>query len=89
MLSHLLLRVREYERIHGVAPNAICINPMHFEVLFRECPGLFDPDPEISLGFRIIIVPSCRQAHPEVLRLEKPPSYLACATTVEPLAGVA
>ncbi len=43
MLSYILYQMQEFERNHGVAPNVVSINPMHFEALFRENPALFEP----------------------------------------------
>ena len=42
MLSHLLCQAQEFERNHGIAPNVMYVNPMHFEALFREYPELFE-----------------------------------------------
>lgn len=70
MLSYILYQAQEFERNHGVSPNVVYINPMHFEALFREYPALFEPDQEVRLGFRMMIVPGSRLTHPEALRLE-------------------
>ncbi|MEZ5541350.1 MAG: hypothetical protein R3F42_04830 [Pseudomonadota bacterium] len=69
MLSHILGQAYEFERIHGVAPNVVYINPLHFQALYREFPGLFEPAQTIRLGFRVVIIPASRLAHPEVSRL--------------------
>ena len=70
MLSHILCKAQEFERNHGIAPNVMYINPMHFEVLFREYPELFEPGQEVRLGFRLMIVPGSRLAHPDASWLE-------------------
>ena len=70
MLSHILCKAQEFERNHGIAPNVMYINPMHFEVLFRKYPELFEPGQEVRPGFRLMIVPGSRLAHPVALWLE-------------------
>ena len=70
MLSYILCRAQEFERNHGVAPNVVYINPTHFEVLIREYPTLFEPGQDVRLGFRMMIVPGSRLAHPEASWLE-------------------
>ena len=70
MLSYILCQAQEYERKHGVAPNVVYINPMHFEALFRKYPELFEPGQDVRLGFRMMIVPGSRLANPEASLLE-------------------
>lgn len=73
MLNHILLQAQNYERNHGIAPNVVYINPTHYAALAREYPALFEPGQTIRPGFRMVIVPACRLAHPGAARVERPP----------------
>ena len=64
MLDYILLQAQKFEQDHGVAPNVVYINPVHFESLFRDYPDLFAPDQEVRLGFKLAIQPSSQLSHP-------------------------
>jgi len=65
MLDHILRTVQHYEREHRIPPNVVYLNPQHFNVLRRQCPGLFCGDPEVRLGFRLVILPASVLLHPQ------------------------
>jgi hypothetical protein len=69
MFSYILQKAQQFQREFGVAPTVIYINPRHFEALFRESPELFSPDMAVRLGFKLVILPSSRLAHPEAALL--------------------
>jgi hypothetical protein len=69
MFSYILQKAQQFQREFGSAPTVIYINPQHFEALFRENPELFSPDLSVQLGFRLVILPSSRLAHPEAALL--------------------
>ena len=73
MLDHILRQVQEFERRHGYRPNVVFINQRHYGVLRQNCPGLFQSDPSIALGFRLAVVSNDLVSQPEVLRLTPPP----------------
>ncbi len=50
---------------HGVLPNAVYINSSHYFVLMEHVPGIFTDDPEVKLGFRLIVVSDAVLTHPE------------------------
>lgn len=64
MLDYILNTAQTFEREHGIAPDVIYINPMHYEQLTRYSPDLFAPDSNTRLGFRLVIVPANVLAHP-------------------------
>lgn len=72
MLSYILQQAQQFERDFGVAPNVVYINPQHYEALLREMPDLFGPGQALRLGFRMVILPSSRLAHPEAALLMCP-----------------
>lgn len=65
MLDYILSQAQQFEREHGEAPDVVYINPVHFEALFRAYPRLFEPDQEIRLGFKLVILPSSELPHPQ------------------------
>jgi hypothetical protein len=69
MLDHILRTALTFEKVHGIPPDIIYINPYHYENLCRHHPELCDPDQDICLGFRLVIVPSCTLYHPEAALL--------------------
>ncbi|HYQ70558.1 MAG TPA: hypothetical protein VET88_01375 [Gammaproteobacteria bacterium] len=64
MLDYILSTAQSFEREHGIAPDVIYINPMHYEQLTRTAPELFVPGGKLHLGFRLMIVPANVLAHP-------------------------
>ncbi|MEN8206395.1 MAG: hypothetical protein ABFS24_10315 [Pseudomonadota bacterium] len=70
MMDHLLKTAHTFERTHGTAPDVIYINPSHYESLYRHHPELFQPNQDIHLGFRLVIVPSSMLTHPEAALLD-------------------
>lgn len=65
MLDYILNTAQAFEREHGIAPDIIYINPMHYERLTRYSPGLFAPGNKLEFGFRLVIVPANVLAHPQ------------------------
>ena len=72
MLSYILQQAQQFERDFGVAPNVVYINPQHYEAMFREMPDLFDPGQALRPGFRMVILPASRLAHPEAALVMSP-----------------
>ena len=66
MLDHILGRIQSFERRHGMSPNVVYINHSHYQVLHRQCPGLFSDKVNYSLGFHLILVPDSELAHPRI-----------------------
>jgi hypothetical protein len=66
MLSQLLRQVQAFERSHGIRPNAVYLSAAQYGAMRRMYPGLFKREPEVTLGFRIIVAPRDSHAHPEV-----------------------
>lgn len=64
MLDYILNTAQAFEREHGIAPDVIYINPLHYEQLTRFSPELFEPGNRLQLGFRLVIVPANVLAHP-------------------------
>jgi hypothetical protein len=64
MLDYLLHTAQSFEREHGIDPDVIYINPLHYEQLTRYYPELFAPESKLRLGFRLVIVPANVLAHP-------------------------
>jgi hypothetical protein len=64
MLDYILNTAQTFEREHGIAPDVIYINPLHYEQLTRYSPELFTPGSRRRLGFRLVIVPANELAHP-------------------------
>ena len=58
MLDYLLYTAQSFEREHGLDPDVIYINPLHYEQLTRYNPELFAPESKLRLGFRLVIVPA-------------------------------
>ena len=69
MLDHILNTAQNFERIHGIKPDVIYINPLHYESLRRLHSGLFHPEQEVDLGFRLVILPGSVLSHPEAAQL--------------------
>ena len=69
MLDHILNTAQTFERTHGTAPNVIYINPSHYEILYKQHSELFQPNQEVHLGFRLMIVPSSMLTHPKAALL--------------------
>jgi hypothetical protein len=72
MLSFILQKVQQFERDFGVAPNVVYINPQHYAAMCRELPDLFGSGQSPHPGFRIVILPASRLAHPEAALLMLP-----------------
>jgi len=66
MLDHILGRIQSFERRHGMSPNVVYVNHSHYEVLRRQCPGLFSDKVNYTLGFHLILVPDSELAHPRI-----------------------
>lgn len=64
MLDHILNTAQAFEREHGIVPDVIYINPLHYEQLTRQSPELFAPGCRLRPGFRLVIVPANILAHP-------------------------
>jgi hypothetical protein len=58
MLDYLLNTAQAFEREHGVVPDVIYINPLHYEQLTRQSPELFVAGSRLRMGFRLVIVPA-------------------------------
>jgi hypothetical protein len=69
MLDYILNTAQAFEREHGIAPDVIYINPLHYEQLARYSPELFAPGSRPTLGFRLVIVPANVLAHPRASML--------------------
>jgi hypothetical protein len=65
MLDYILNTAQAFEREHGIAPDIIYSNPVHYEHLARYSPELFAPGNKLDLGFRLVIVPANVLAHPQ------------------------
>lgn len=65
MLDHILKTARTFKNTHGTSPDIVYINPYHYEGLCKQHPELFASTQDAHLGFRLVIVPSCRLHHPE------------------------
>lgn len=64
MLDYLLNTAQSFEREHGIVPDVIYINPLHYAQLTRYNPELFAVGSKLRLGFRLVIVPANVLAHP-------------------------
>jgi hypothetical protein len=69
MLDYLLNTAQVFEREHGIAPDVIYINPLHYEQLTRRSPELFVPGSKLRLGLRLVIMPANMLAHPRAALL--------------------
>ena len=69
MLDHILNTAQTFEKLHGIAPDVIYINPSHYERLYKYHSDLFQSDQSICLGFRLVILPGSMLAHPEAALL--------------------
>lgn len=76
MLDHILACAQAFEREHGEQPNVVFINPDHHRALLDLYPTLFDRDPRLHLGLRLVIVPSRELIHPQAAYVA---GYSACA----------
>ena len=65
MLDHILNTAQTFEKLHGIAPDVIYINPFHCERLYKYHSDLFQSDQGIYPGFRLVIFPGSVLAHPE------------------------
>ena len=70
MLDYILNTAQAFEREHGIAPDVIYINRMHYERLTRSSPELFAPGNRLQPGFRLMIVPANMLAHPTASLLD-------------------
>jgi len=64
MLDYLLNTAQSFEREHGIVPDVIYINPLHYEQLTHCNPELFASGCKLWQGFRLVIVPASVLAHP-------------------------
>ena len=69
MLDHILNTAQTFEKLHGIAPDVIYINPSHYERLYKYHSDLFQSDQGVYLGFRLVILPGSMLAHPEAALL--------------------
>lgn len=69
MLNHILQQVQDFERDHTLRPNVVFINQDQYSALREYYPELFDDDPAIILGFKMIVLPNEVLAFPEVVWL--------------------
>jgi hypothetical protein len=76
MLDHILACAQEFERAHGEQPNVVFINPVHHKALLTLYPALFERDPQLQLGLRLVIIPSSELTHPQAAYVA---GYSACA----------
>lgn len=76
MLDHILACAQAFEREHGAQPNIVYLNPYHHRVLVELYPSLFDGDPRLLLGLRLIIISSRELIHPQAAYID---GYTACA----------
>jgi hypothetical protein len=77
MLDYLLNTAQAFEREHGVVPDVIYINPLHYEQLTRQSPELFVAGSRLRMGFRLVIVPASVLAHPRASLLDTRHAWLA------------
>ena len=70
MLDHILNTAQTFERIHGIAPDVVYINPVHYESLCRYHSELFQSNQNVHLGFLLVILPSSMLTHPEAALLD-------------------
>lgn len=82
MLSHLLGIIQAFERNHGRRPQLIYLNQRHLDELMEECPGLFDSETAVPLGFRIMLVSEAELPHPEAVWLPPVVQTFRCAPRV-------
>ena len=80
MLDYILNTAQAFEREHGIVPDVIYINPMHYEQLTRFNPELFAPGSRLRSGFRLMIVPANVLAHPHASLLTAGCARPACQT---------
>ena len=64
MLDYLLNTAHTFAIEHGVNPDIIYINPLHYEQLIRNSPDLFVPGSRLQPGFRLVILLKNVLAHP-------------------------
>lgn len=76
MLDHILACAQEFEREHGEQPNVVFINPDHHKALLDLYPALFERDPRVILGLRLVIVPGRELIHPYAAHVA---GYAVCA----------
>ena len=69
MLDHILNTAQTFEKLHGIAPDVIYINPSHYERLYRYHSDLLQSGQGIYLGFRLVILPGSLLTHPEAALL--------------------
>jgi hypothetical protein len=81
MLDYILKTAQTFERQHGIAPDVIYINPLHYERLTRCNPELFVPGSRLCPGFRLVIVPASILAHPHASLLDRPHTWSSVAAT--------
>jgi hypothetical protein len=77
MLDYILNTAQTFEREHGIAPDVIYINPLHYEQLTRYSPEIFTTGNTLQLGFRLVIVPANVLAHPMASLLVVPHDWQA------------
>lgn len=76
MLDHILACAQAFEREHRERPNVVFINPEHHKALLALYPSLFERDPHLQLGLRLVIIPSGELTHPQAAYVA---AYSACA----------
>lgn len=84
MLDYILNTAQTFEREHGIAPDVIYINPLHYEQLTRYSPELFAPGSKQRLGFRLLIVPANVLSHPAASLLTAQRAWAADDGVLEP-----
>jgi hypothetical protein len=77
MLDYLLNTAHAFEREHGIAPDVIYINPLHYEQLARCNPELFAHGRKLQLGLLLVIVPASVLAHPRASLLASEHAFSA------------
>jgi hypothetical protein len=80
MLDYILNTAQAFEREHGIVPDVIYINQLHYEQLTRYNPELFAPGSRLRPGFRLVIVPANVLAHPRASLLTAGRTRPACET---------
>jgi hypothetical protein len=83
MLDYILNTAQAFEREHGIVPDIIYINPLHYEQLTRYSPELFAPGSRPNPGFRLVIVPANVLAHPQASMLSAQRGWPSADSPVE------
>jgi hypothetical protein len=64
MLSFLYRLIRGFQREHGVAPNVVYLNPLHYRALCENLSALAPERIETFLGVHMVLEPTA--THPYV-----------------------